>query len=272
MLERVEHHNGVVTYQSPILRQTGAPHAFTTRIGGASKGDYTSLNLAIPRKGGNDPNTNIAWNFRLLRQALDLKRAIRLEAIQDHADNVYLDPSPQPLHPDQRPHADAIITRYPGKMITIRTADCVPILIAAPDARVVAGIHAGWRGFVAGSQGIIHAAIQQLTAQHDLNPAQLRAAIGPAISATHYEVGEEVAQAFTQGGHQHHVRRDLGSKPHLDLPAAAHDDLTAAGLQPQFIDTTDRCTFANPDEFYSYRRDQGRNGQMAAIILTPRDA
>ncbi|WP_428387960.1 peptidoglycan editing factor PgeF [Mucisphaera sp.] len=266
MLERITHDNQVVTYQSPLLRSAGAVHAFTTRLGGVSKGSYASLNLGPLRKGEGDPNMHVAENYRRLRKALHIERRMRLEARQVHGSNVHLDNDDRVPVPDQAPQADALITRDPRKIIVIRTADCVPILITTPDASLVAGIHAGWRGFVAEPQGIIRACVTRFLEQTDTSASSLLAAIGPCISLLHFEVGTEVAEAFKAHGYDRFISTDHGPKPHIDLPAAAHATLLDAGLQPDHIDTTDRCTFEHETEFFSYRRDRGLNGQMASVI------
>ncbi len=254
MLERVEHENGVVTYQSPLLREWGIVHAFTTRIGGVSREPYDTLNLGVLSKGpGSDANTSVAENFRRVRAALGVQKHVRVEAHQVHEADVWEAPE-QPVKWAEAPCADAIITDQPGKLLCIRTADCVPILLATADGRRVAAVHAGWRGLVA---GVIEAAVGRF----DRPPL---AAIGPCISAAHFEVGEEVAARFPT----EHVglSRD---KPHIDLPGAAAARLRACGITQ--IDTTDRCTYRDEAEFFSHRREvthRGKpgTGRMAALI------
>ncbi|MBX2852688.1 MAG: polyphenol oxidase family protein, partial [Phycisphaeraceae bacterium] len=137
--------------------------------------------------------------------------------------------------------------------------DCVPVLIAAADGKAVAAVHAGWRGLLS---GVVAEAADALA-------AGFVAAIGPCISVKRFEVGEEVAERFDQ----RFVRRDLGSRPHVDLRAAVHAQLHRLGAQQ--IDTTDRCTAEHEDEFYSYRRDVTQRqlestGRMASVIAIPK--
>ncbi|MFK7790362.1 MAG: peptidoglycan editing factor PgeF [Phycisphaeraceae bacterium] len=151
--------------------------------------------------------------------------------------------------------ADAVVLRDPKQVTRIITADCVPILLAATDGSAVAAVHAGWRGLVS---GVVNEAV-------DVLANRFIAAIGPSISVKRFEVGEEVAERFDE----RFVRRDLGSRPHVDLRAATHALLHRLGAQA--IDTTDRCTAEHDDEFFSYRRDVTQRqlestGRMSSVI------
>lgn len=264
MLQRTQHHNGLVTYQSPLLAGLGVTHAFSTRIGGISKGPYATLNLGPLTKGdGTDANTAVAENFRRLRRALGCPRAMRFEVRQVHGGDVWLAPE-RPVRPCHVPCADAIVTRHPGQMLTIRTADCVPVLLSSEDGRVVAAAHAGWRGIVA---GVVGATVGQMRDQHGLAPATLTAAVGPHMRVERFEVGEEVAAAFTEADLADAVRRDLGPKPHVDMQAAVLTQLTRAAVPADRIDLTDRCTWRDAEAFYSYRREGAPTGRMAAVIM-----
>ena len=151
--------------------------------------------------------------------------------------------------------ADAVVLRDTSQVTRILTADCVPILLAAADGSAVAAVHAGWRGLLS---GVVTEAVDALA-------SSFVAAIGPCIGVKRFEVGEEVAERFDQ----RFVRRDLGSRPHVDLRAAVHALLHRLGAQR--IDTTDRCTAENESEFFSHRRDVTQRqlestGRMASVI------
>lgn len=269
MLERVEHPNGVVTYQSPLLSGVGVPHAFSTRIGGVSTGPYATLNLAdLAKDIRTDPNTNVAENFRRLRQAIGCRRHVRVESKQVHGAGVWVPPA-EPVKPKDAPCADAMVTDDPGLMLTVRVADCVPILLSSADGKVVAAVHAGWRGVIA---GVIPATIACMRDRLGVNPAGIRVAIGPCISTDHFEVGQEVVKAFEAVGLGHRVHRDDWPKPHIDLRSATENQLYSIALCN--VDTTDRCTYRDADEFFSHRRDAGQTGRMAAVIAarSTRDA
>ncbi|XAM00904.1 polyphenol oxidase family protein [Phycisphaeraceae bacterium D3-23] len=148
--------------------------------------------------------------------------------------------------------ADAVVLDDPAHATRIVTADCVPILLASTDGQRVAAIHAGWRGLVA---GVIERAAEQLD-------APFLAAVGPAISAAHFEVGPEVADHFDPS----YIRQAPAQKPRVDLPAAAIARLKALGAQA--IDRTDRCTYRDENDFHSYRRDVTHCGNPATGRLS----
>lgn len=253
-LERVEHPGGIVTYQSPRLRAAGVVHAFTTRLGGVSTGPYASLNLGPLAKGsGGDFNTSIAENYRRLRRAMGVERLPRVECRQVHGGEVW-HPRKDLVKPADAPCADAIVCDTPGRLLVIRTADCVPVLLASRDGRQTSAIHAGWRGVVA---DVAPNAVRAMS-------GDVIAAIGPCIGVDHFEVGEEVAQAFDAAGLGDAVVRSPGTRPHIDLVRAVTVQLQRCGVAE--IDATDRCTYRDAAEFFSHRRDAGVTGRMAAVI------
>jgi len=257
MLQRRIAPSGVVFYSSPVLERLGVPHAFSTRIGGASKAPFASLNLG----GTTDSADNIAENFRRLTEAAGCPGKLIRRTSQVHGKNAMWVDSHDPSKP--LPSADAILTDDPRCISCIRTADCVPILIASEDGRVVAAVHAGWRGVIA---GVVPAALAALKTRSRPD-IEFLAAIGPCISIHHFEVGFEVVVEFTNTfGPSAPILRSPGHRPHIDLGQCIHLQLRAAGLSGDQIDTTDRCTFRDEAEFFSHRRDNGITGRMAAII------
>jgi len=153
---------------------------------------------------------------------------------------------------------DALITATPGIWLEIRTADCVPLLLADPVRRIVAAVHAGWRGTAA---EISRATVELLRIEWHSNPADLIAAIGPCIAPCCFEVGEEVADEFPG-----YVIR-TAPRPHVDLVSANRDQLLAAGLNASNIESLDLCTVCDPERFHSFRRDRGDGRMFAAIQL-----
>jgi len=148
---------------------------------------------------------------------------------------------------------DALMTNRRGLAVSVRTADCLPILIADPQARVVAAIHAGWRGTAA---GIVRRTVEEMTGKFGTDPSGLRAAIGPGIGVCCYQVGDEVARQF-----------GLSGPILLDLAAENRRQLVEAGLAGAHIDLLNRCTFCDPARFHSYRRDKDRAGRMISYVL-----
>jgi YfiH family protein len=148
--------------------------------------------------------------------------------------------------------ADALTTRRPGLAVSVRTADCFPILLADREHRVIAAVHAGWRGT---ADEIVGRTIDTMRAQFDTTPGQIVAAIGPGIGACCYYVGEEVARRF-----------GLNHAGRIDLAAANRAQMVAAGVPAGQIDTLNLCTFCDPARFDSYRRDKDRAGRMISYI------
>lgn len=156
--------------------------------------------------------------------------------------------------------ADALITNQNGILLTIRTADCVPVLLIDPDSAAVGAVHAGWRGTVA---GVLPRAVEAMQAEFGTRPSALLAAIGPCIRQPAYEVGPEVAQQF-QGLFPE--RLDLDGKAHLDLPGACARQLRHLGVREQSIFDCERCTYSDAAHFHSYRRDREAAGRMTAFV------
>jgi YfiH family protein len=254
MLQRREI-NGVVFYASPLLEQIRVPHCFSTRIGGVSAPPFDSLNLGNPSGVDQvDDYERIYENYRKLQRAIRRADHERIWVHQVHAADVMRAPCPSGAK------ADALVCNDPTKLIAIRVADCVPILISSDDGRIVAAVHSGWRGVIA---GVVRNAIEAMRAP----PRSLLAAIGPCISEEFFEVGPEVLDAFSQAfGAEAPLRTRGDGKGHVDLRSAVRLQLLAAGISESQIDTTDRCTYRNKDEFFSHRRDRGITGRMAALI------
>lgn len=273
-LTRIDLSHGVAIDRSPLLHQAGIPHAFTTRRGGISSGPYHAMNLglscgldpgrrAATTDGPIDSTDHIDANHRILFSAMDWAYHRHAWAHQVHGcDSVLVDVS----NADERPNADALLTRTPGVVVSVRVADCVPILLADEMGQAVAAIHAGWRGVVA---GVLPAAIARMERELGVTPGQLIAAVGPCIGPDHFEVGGEVAEEFDRVGLTSCVRRTTGRKPHIDLSGAARAQLAAAGIRPERTDWSDRCTFRDATDYFSHRRDQGITGRMAALLAVP---
>lgn len=159
--------------------------------------------------------------------------------------------------------ADALYTCESGVAVGVRTADCVPILIADPGRRVVAAIHAGWRG---SAQGIAARAVQQLVGELSLDAATLVAAIGPHIGTCCYEVDDPVRDAIDDTT----VFSDASRERHymLDLFELNRRQLVAAGVSPEHVWCADVCTQCDPRGYPSYRRDP-QAGRMTHWLRLP---
>lgn len=246
---------GVVFLTSPRLARLGVRHAFSTRIGGISPPPRDSLSFGSSAGVAGDPPDVLeeAWRRLFLATGIspDLAAKRPFTARQVHGNAVA---EAEGLTPETQ--ADAVVSRQPGRVAAVRTADCCPVLLASHDGRRVAAIHAGWRGVV---RGVIHAAVETLGE----DPATLTAAIGPCIGPDAFEVGPEVAEVFAQFPGRVRLAT-AGDRSYVDLAGACHD--TLAGLGVLQIDCANLCTAANRELFFSHRRDRGNTGQMVAII------
>jgi YfiH family protein len=155
---------------------------------------------------------------------------------------------------------DALLTDVPGALVGVRTADCVPILIADVSKRTVAAVHAGWRG---SAQAIAARTVGAMAARFGSRARDLQAAIGPAIGACCYEVGPEVASQFKNFFPE---RDDLEERARLDLPEANRRQLLSAGVPPDQIHVCGLCTACLAGEFFSWRRDRRKHERMVSAI------
>lgn len=243
-----------------MLRGIGVRHAFSTRIGGISPPPFDSLNLGNPSGCDlRDDSERIRRNYRLLLRAAGCNGRELLAVHQVHGGGVVHVKRGQPHDNDTK--ADALVSDDPSRVLSVRVADCVPILLSTGDGRAVAAIHAGWRGVIAG----VATTALEILRTHGKNVV---AAIGPSIGFDAFEVGSEVLDEFAHNfGDEAPIRRNPDGKGRVDLRECLRRQLLAAGLPDDRIDQTDRCTYTHANEFFSHRRDQGISGRMAAVIV-----
>ncbi|MGP0076093.1 MAG: peptidoglycan editing factor PgeF [Bryobacteraceae bacterium] len=168
-------------------------------------------------------------------------------AKQVHSNRVLLVRSPGP-----QGEGDALMSNLSGIPVVIRTADCLPILIADPRNRAVAAVHAGWRGVVC---EIASKAVEAMTQEFGSKPEDLIVAIGPGIGPCCFEVGPEVAVQF-----------QLTGRTKVDLVATTCRQLRRNGVSARQVSLSGLCTYCNPELFESYRRDREAAGRMVSLI------
>ena len=226
----------------------GVVAGMTLREGGVSEGSFESLNLGAHV--GDDPDA-VRENRARFINACELP-AEPAWLTQVHGDLALVDPAPGA-------EADASVTRAAGRPCAVLVADCLPVILASVDGSTVAAAHAGWRGLAAGI-------IENTVSAMDCASGRLVAWLGPAISRQAFEVGEEVRDAFTRhdaGASACFLRNDRG-RWMADLYGLARRRLAVAGVAN--VHGGRRCTFGEPDAFFSYRRD-GQCGRMAAFVF-----
>jgi len=164
---------------------------------------------------------------------------------------------------------DALVTDQPGVMVAVRTADCVPVLMYDPSNRVVAALHAGWRGAVA---GIVQKTIALMQSRFGSIPERLRVSIGPSAGACCYEVDAPVLDSLRENvpDSDELLRNRSGDRAHLDLKALVRKQALAAGALPKCVTAVNLCTICHEELFFSYRREGKVTGTMvSAIGLAP---
>lgn len=160
---------------------------------------------------------------------------------------------------------DALVTDQPGVMVAVRTADCVPVLMHDPRRKVVAAVHAGWRGAVA---GIMQKTIALMKSRFGCEPGRLQVSIGPSAGSCCYEVDEPVLDRLHQAcpDADKVVRGRKNGKGYLDLKALVREQAQAAGARADSITSVNLCTICHEDLFFSYRREGRVIGTMVSAI------
>jgi YfiH family protein len=263
--ERLASPEGVVWHRSTLLWSLGVRHGFSTRLGGESPAPFDSMNLGLADAPGEpDAWDRVERNWgRLLRAVgLDGRTLVRLRQI--HGDVVRDADLDADVARDAPPFADgdAIVTASASQVVSVRVADCGPVLITDPQARLVAAVHAGWRGVCA---RIVPCAVARMVAR-GAQVERMVAAVGACIGREAFEVGQDVKLAMEQvglGGWV--VPGPGGARWRADLAGAIGAQLIGSGIAAERIDLDRRCTVADRNLF-SYRRDGARGGRMAALI------
>ena len=241
-------------------------HAFFSRDGGVSEGLFTSLNCGF---GSGDDKAHVSENRRRAMAKIELEGERLVTAYQVHSPDVV--EVKTPWQREDAPMADAMVTREPGLALGILTADCVPVLLADPEARVIGAAHAGWKGAL---HGVLQATVDAMCAL-GASPEKILAGIGPAISQRSYEVGPEFPAPFL-AQEEHNADFFCPGKRdghfHFDLKGYVARRLAEAGLAR--VQTLPCDTCAEEERFFSYRRachrqegDYGRG--LSAIYLEP---
>lgn len=249
----------LVAYQfEGLFNYPETKHAVFTRHGGVSMGAYASLNLS--RAVGDDPEAVIENNRRMLG-AFGYRREQAVTAWLVHSRDVAVI-TRDDLGNDQR-RVDAIVTRERGLPLTMRFADCVPIVFYDPIQRAIGVAHAGWRGVVA---NVVGATAHVMADAFGSDPRRMWVGVGPAIGVEQYEVGQDVVDQVTAACLPDARLTQPGNngRPHLDLAAAVMSQLKAAGVGS--IEMSGICTASNTHEWFSHRAETGKTGRFGLVI------
>ncbi len=265
---------------APFSRISWLVHGFSTRFGGQSTLDGTKvLNLGFMEW---DERKNVLANRLQFLSALAAKDFSLAPLKQIHSDLIHRISglSEEPVF------GDASTTDVANLLLSVQTADCVPILLVDPGERAVAAIHAGWRGTLS---RITEKTVGRMRQEYGSKPSDILAAIGPSIGQCCYEVGVGLVTKFTAlfpDGHEYFDEPRTGDEPnpiqwlnmkppghqpppknvHLDLRKANVSQLRAAGIRSADIYDSDLCTACNADLLFSYRREGSQSGRLMSVI------
>jgi len=231
-----------------------------TREGGFSTGEYRGLNLGM---GSGDDPLRIHANMERLARAFSLTRGVATVR-QVHGNQVVVLDERRDSG-EEVPEADAIVTAMPGLAVGILTADCVPLLVHDPARGLVAAIHAGWRGLLA---GVIETTLAAMAGIFGSRNADLLVAMGPHIGPCCYEVRKDLLQVFeARRDWRGDLFREERDSLYLDLGRAVTETLLGLGIRAGQINGPGPCTSCHEARFFSYRRDGTTGRQLSFIVM-----
>ncbi len=244
-------------------------NGFSTRMGGASTGKFSTMNFSYSR--GDDPD-HVLENFTRMAGAIGVERDRMVVSYQTHTTNLRRvtedDLGKGVVRPRDYRDVDGLITNIPGVTLVTFYADCVPLYFVDPVKRAIGLSHSGWRGTVA---RMGQKTVEAMEREFGTDPGDLVACIGPSICRDCFEVGEEVVEAFSRAfaPEHHQALFERGVRPgkyQMDLWAANRIILQEAGVPQSRIHTTNICTRCNSDYLFSHRRSGEERGNLAAFL------
>lgn len=261
--------NGVTYLSFPILEKTGlVSHAFSTRLGGVSRGDFATMNFSFTR---GDVREDVLENYSRMAAVLGVDRERMVLTWQTHTTNVRRvteeDAGKGVTRERDYRDVDGLITNIPGITLVTFFADCVPLYFLDPVQKAIGLSHSGWRGTV---KRMGRVTIGAMNREFGSRPEDIIACVGPSICRDCYEVGGEVAEefknAFDADYHKEILVQKENGKYQLDLWAANRIVLTEAGIRAANLAVTNICTYCNPDLLFSHRRTAERRGNLCAFL------
>ena len=237
----------------------GLLHGFCGRKGGKSVGPYATLNSSY--RVGDDPKV-VSQNVCDMKLAVGIHDGKVITMKQVHGDHIA---EVQETNIKEAGEADGMVTAKTNGFLAVLTADCVPILFVAPKKRVVAVVHAGWRGTLT---GIAEKLVRQLKEQHGVPADEIEAALGPAIGGCCYEIGSDVAEPMVKhwGDLAEASLERRSSKTYLDLRKLNRSILENAGVMSSQIHQLGPCTCCAKEDYFSYRRERSETGRQMSFI------
>jgi polyphenol oxidase len=240
-------------------RYDGLLHGFIGRRGGKSVGPYAGLNASY--RVGDDAKT-VSQNVCDMKQVVGIHDGRITTMQQVHGDHLI---EVKDRNIKGAGEADGMLTREQDVFLGVLTADCVPVLLVAPEKRIAAVVHAGWRGSLA---GIAAKMVHFLNAEHGIAPEGVEAAIGPAIGPCCYEIKEDVSRPLISrwGKIAHGCVENREGKTFLDLRRLNRLTLEQSGVPSKQIFDVGPCTSCASEDFFSYRREGKETGRQISFI------
>ncbi len=264
----LRHESSITYYTSPLFDSYFVGHMFTTRRGGVSTGVFESLNFAVGAGEIQDLRENVIKNHALAAREFGLCERDICRTYQTHSTNIEIVSASQKstgIYKEPFDHGvDGLVTNEKNLILSVRTADCVPVLLYDTKKIICAAVHAGWRGIYGRITGGAINKMLLLGAEKE----NIIAAIGPCAGVCCYEVGQELYDAFIKSDidfDRCFIKRDASI--YFDLTAANELFLLKNGIKEKNISSSYLCTCCNQNDFFSHRRQGANRGTMSAFIV-----
>ena len=259
----LETHGDLKYFKIDEFENTGlVRHCFSTRCGGVSKNEFSSMNLRI---NCDDKRENILKNYEIICNRIGVNFENLVFSNQVHCDTILSvgknDMGNGIIKPQKWDGVDGLITNEPGVPLAVFAADCVPVFFLDPKKKVIALVHSGWKGTVL---KISAKCVQKMVSEYLCDPADILIGIGPSIGVCHFEVGDEVADVFRDTFGE--VVLEKQEKWHVNMQKAIELQLLEQGILEKNITQAGICTYCNHELLFSHRKTLGKRGVMAGIM------
>lgn len=256
----VEKREGIFFVRSLRMSALGfVEHAFCGRCSGVRVNRCTSVNIS--KVEDNKESEEKIWSA--IAQTFGLMREQFLKPVQVHGDGIIVWDGE--MYPHSKPVGDAIVTRFAGTALCVSTADCVPLLLVDPVEKVIAVVHAGWRGTALNISGKV---VDVMKEKFGTAPGNVIVAMGPSIGLCCYEIDTQVYEKLYPWLKEGHVRPSFrAGHTYVDLQGVNRTQLIAKGIPEGNIDEIKLCTSCQSAYFFSYRRDGAQVGRQMSFIL-----
>lgn len=260
---------GEVTYVTfPLLQKEGLIHGFSTRLGGVSKGYFSSMNLSFQR---GDREEDVRENYKRIGEAIGFSPENLVFSDQIHEDTIYSvtkDDCGKGYTKELLKGNDGLVTNERQVPLVTFYADCVPIFFYDPVKEVIGMAHSGWRGTV---KRIGCKMLSKMQTEYGSKVEDILVVIAPSICKDCYEISEDVANEFKKEmkeiSTELYLEEKGNGKYQLDLWKVNEEMLLRAGVQREHLAVTDLCTCCNPELFFSHRASEGKRGNLAGFMM-----